>query len=169
MVANLVYARDRSPTASTTRHDSTLNPCELIRFDLRCRSWTCNPPGILTLPSTAAVDAWFRTWWRSATRNGGRFPGIPEGGCQMPPIQDSRGGRRCVIRTKDSRNGHFHRAGDLRLRVYVSAVAAIGRHSRGRNFNRWFCDPFPPTWDTAPSHLLHAVKTEVFVCFTLSA
>ncbi len=80
----------------------------------------------------------------------------------MLPIQDSRGGRRRVIRTKDVENGHLHRAGDLRLRAYVSAIAAVGRLCSGHNSNRWFRDPFPPTWDSTPSRFLHDEKTTAF-------
>ena len=77
----------------------------------------------------------------------------------MLPIQDSRGGRRRVIRTKDVENGHLHRAGDIRLHAYVNAIAAVGRLRSGHNSNRWFRDPFPPTWDTTQSHLLHTQET----------
>ena len=80
----------------------------------------------------------------------------------MLPIKDSRGGRRRVIRTKDVENGHLHRAGDICLHAYVNAIAAVGRLRRGHNSNRWFRDPFPPTWYSTPSRFLHAVKATAF-------
>ena len=61
---------------------------------------------------------------RRKTRNGGRFPGIPEGGCLVSPIQGSRGDRRRAIRTKNAGNGRLHRAGDLHLGTYVNAGGA---------------------------------------------
>ena len=77
----------------------------------------------------------------------------------MRPIQDSRGCRRRVIRTEGVENGHLHRAGDIRLRAYVNAIAAVGRLCRDHSPDRWFRDPFPPTWHTTPSHPLHTQET----------